>query len=161
MGPIKYSMPVLFVKDIEISKTFYQELFALKIENDFGENIVFKDGFSLWQKKRAEDIIFNSDQRVNPHERKNVELYFETQDIEQIWIKIKKKAIDFIHGLREEPWGQRNLRFYDPDKYIIEIAEPMEEVVLRLSKAGKTEEEISNRTQMPLEAVIKILKENN
>lgn len=156
-------MPVLFVRDISISKRFYQDLFSLKIENDFGENISFKEGFSLWQKKRAEEIIFNSKKQAYGNEGKNLELYFETSNIEAVWKRIKQKSINLIHGLKEEPWGQRTIRIFDPDNFIIEIAEPLSQVILRFADEGKSYKKISMKTQMPLKAVKKILenKEKN
>ena len=158
MVSIQYLMPVLLVRDISVSKEFYQDLFSLEIENDFGENIVFKDSFSIWQKKRAEEIIFNSKREVNSNGIKNLELYFESKNIKEIWKKINEKSIDIIHELKEEPWGQRTFRILDPDKFIIEVAEPLDDVILRLSKAGLTEKDISNKTQMPIEAVKNVLK---
>ena len=38
---IKFSMPVIMVDDIRRSKSFYQDLFDLEIEEDFGEYISF------------------------------------------------------------------------------------------------------------------------
>lgn len=155
MTTIKYEMPVLLVNDIDTSKQFYQDIFSLEIENDFGENIVFRDSFSIWERTRAEEIIFRGSQVIesNPEDIKNVELYFETNNIETIWNMIKAKDIEVIHGLQEEPWGQRTLRILDPDNYIIEIAEPLDQVVLRFIKAGLTDSEVAKKTQMPIEFI--------
>ena len=161
MYSIKYSMPVLLVKNISVSKKFYQDIFSLEIENDFGENVVFKNAFSIWQKNYAEKIIFNSKRKNSFDETNNLELYFETKEIDKVWEKIDKRSIDIIHGLKEESWGQRTLRFYDPDKFIIEIAEPIEFVILRLYKAGLSEKELSKKTQIPLSTVVKIIKDNS
>lgn len=57
-----YEIPVLLVDDIEPSKRFYQGLFKLEIQHDYGENIVFKDTFCLWQRERGETIIFGGSQ---------------------------------------------------------------------------------------------------
>ena len=159
MASIQYVMPVLLVKDVSVSKEFYQDVFSLELENDFGEYIEFKNSFSIWQEKRAEGIIFNSKREHDPNNVKNVELYFQSNDIEGIWRKINEKSIEIIHGLKEEPWGQRTFRIFDPDKFMIEIAESMNDVILRLSKAGLSEKEISKKTQMSIEAVKKALKE--
>ena len=47
MNKTRFSMPVIFVNSIETSKKFYQDIFALEIEQDFGENIVFKNSISF------------------------------------------------------------------------------------------------------------------
>lgn len=33
-------------------------------------------------------------------------------------------AVELIHPLRREPWGQRVFRFHDPDGHIVKISEP-------------------------------------
>lgn len=55
--------------------------------------------------------------------------------------------------LVEYPWGQRVIRFYDPDMHIIEVGEPMENVVKRFIDQGLSVEETSKRTQHPIEFV--------
>lgn len=66
--------------------------------------------------------------------------------------------MEFIHPIQEQPWGQKVLRFYDPDRYIIEVAEPLWVVVIRLHKEGKSIAEIAEKTMLPREAVSEILK---
>lgn len=161
MPNIQYSMVVLFVEDIDKSKKFYQDLFSLEIEHDFGENVSFKNAFSLWQKKRAEKIIFKSEREGSSNTNKNVELYFESEEMEVVWEKIQKSSVEIIHGLKEEPWGQRTLRFFDPDHFIVEVAEPLDHVVFRMAKAGASEAEISHKTQLSPQKVRDLLKEAN
>lgn len=158
MNKIYFSMPVIFVEDIKVSREFYQNIFSLEVEADFGENVVFKKAFSIWQKKRANTIIFENKIISERKEvNNNIELYFETIDIESIWEKISSSKVEIIHPVKEEPWGQRVLRFYDPDKFIIEVAEPMSEVIQRLHKLGMSKKDISIKTQMPLKAVKEII----
>ena len=158
MNAIKFSMPVIFVKDISASRKFYQEIFSLEIENDFGENVAFRDSFSIWKKGRAEEIIFGSERSEKDEISKDVELYFESSEIETVSEKVNDLKIDLIHGIREEPWGQRTIRFYDPDKFIIEVAEPMDDVIVRLSKLGVSKVEVSKKTQMSLDYIEKVIQ---
>lgn len=53
----------------------------------------------------------------------------------------------------EHAWGQRVVRFYDPDYHIIEVSENMKVVCKRFSDKGMTVEEISERMGIPLKAV--------
>ncbi len=153
-------MPVIFVDDLKVSKDFYQNIFSLEVEMDFGENIIFKDAFSIWQKNRAEKIIFENKIIAGKREGyNNVELYFESIIIESSWEKILSSKVEIIHPIKEESWGQRVFRIYDPDKFIIEVAEPMNEVLKRFHRLGFSEENISSKTQMPLEIVKKSLSE--
>jgi len=162
MTKINFSMPIIFVDDIKVSKDFYRNIFSLEVKLDFGENIVFKDAFSIWQKNRAEDIIFEN--KISSGKREvhnNVELYFETIEIESIWEKILLAKVEIIHPIKEESWGQRVFRIYDPDKFIIEVAEPMVEVIKRFHRVGLSNENISKKTQMPLEIVKKSIAEKD
>jgi predicted enzyme related to lactoylglutathione lyase len=150
-------MPVLFVDDIKTATEFYQDLFELDIEHDFGENIVFKNAFSLWQQERAITIIHGTPRKQAPAMDKPVELYFETPNIEELWRQVQRHDVDVIHEPREEPWGQRTCRIHDPDGYIIEIAEPMNAVVTRLAAAGMQPADIARKTQMSKSTIEQIL----
>jgi hypothetical protein len=65
--------------------------------------------------------------------------------------------VEFIHKIIEQPWGQRVMRFYDPDDYIIEIGEPIEVVIKRFAAQGLVTEEISEKSSMPVEYVKMVL----
>ncbi|MFO8077922.1 MAG: glyoxalase [Thermoplasmatota archaeon] len=159
MDSVDFAMTVIFVEDIEVSKCFYQRLFGFQIDHDFGENIVFKNAFSLWQRKRARQIIFGDDQyKEKCGGKKHTELYFETSHIDEIWVNLKReKDVDIIHGIKEENWGQKTIRLFDPDGFVIEIAEPMPVVVKRLSMLGCSVEDIAQKTQIPVSEVQVIL----
>jgi hypothetical protein len=58
-----------------------------------------------------------------------------------------------VHPLREQPWGQRVLRVYDPDGHIVEVGEPMPAVIMRFLAEGLSPEAIAQRTAMPLDIV--------
>ncbi|WP_279379339.1 VOC family protein [Methanosarcina mazei] len=88
----------------------------------------------------------------------NSELYFEEEDLDSFLKKLKEmNSIEYVHELKEQPWGQRVIRFYDPDMHIIEVGEPMESVVKRLLSEGLPVEETSKRTLMPEEFVRQFL----
>ena len=38
--------------------------------------------------------------------------------------------------LKEDEWGQRSIRFYDPDKHIIDVGESMKVVIKRFLLSG-------------------------
>ena len=46
------------VKDIDVSRRFYETVLRQEIEMDLGKNIAFKAGFSLWQSRLAYPVIF-------------------------------------------------------------------------------------------------------
>ncbi|KJR47530.1 Lactoylglutation lyase [Desulfosporosinus sp. I2] len=49
-------------------------------------------------------------------------MYFEEVDFDGFILKINDIAdINYVHPIVEHSWGQRVVRFYDPDKHIIEV----------------------------------------
>ena len=72
-------------------------------------------------------------------------------------IKFPQQGLEFIHGSKEYPWGQRVMRFYDYDKYIVEVAESMESAARRFLAQGFSVEETAERAMFPVEFVKRLL----
>jgi hypothetical protein len=53
----------------------------------------------------------------------------------------------------EHPWGQRVIRFYDPDRHIIEVGENMKMVVRRFLQRGLSIDETAVRMDVPVDYV--------
>lgn len=79
----------------------------------------------------------------------SVELNFESEVLDDIYLELKQLKVEFIHEIQEAPWGQRGITFYDPDKHMVSIGEAMEGVVNRLYKQGLTVDEVVIKTAMP------------
>lgn len=154
----QYKGTVLFVKDIELAKEFYQGLLEMEIIFDFGESVEFDSGLMLWETEFAHNFIFKRPIDIDKKGSHQLELYFESPDIESDAELFGSSEVELIHELREEPWGQRSMRLYDPDRHIIEIAEPMELVALRLHKEGQSNEAVAEKTQLPVEYVENIVE---
>ena len=157
---LRYHSAVIFVRDIAAAKKFTIDVLGMEIDLDFGTNIGLKGGLSLWQidpnhiipRRLGSDTIHES--KTN-----RFELYFETEDLDAACERLKTGGAEFLHPLQEEPWGQRNLRFFDPDRHLIEIRESLESFVKRLRRENMTPEQVSQRTSVPLEKVKEILSE--
>ncbi len=54
----KYQAAVFFVSDIKKAKQFYGEILEQKIVADFGANVGFEVGLSIWEKNYALNTIF-------------------------------------------------------------------------------------------------------
>lgn len=146
---------ILFVvKDIEISKTFYKELFGLEVVTDFGENVVLTEGLVLQERKLWETFL-EKEVHVGGND---AELYFEENDIDAFLEKLEKSSfpIEYLNKCKEHDWGQRVIRIYDPDQHVIEIGESMEYVARRFLKAGMTIEQVAKKTQMPIPLIEEI-----
>jgi catechol 2,3-dioxygenase-like lactoylglutathione lyase family enzyme len=158
---LKNCSAALFVKDIETSKDFYIGILGMSIDLDFGKNVIFNNGFAIWEIQNNHIIPATlgldkiSDPKVN-----RFELYFETENLSEIYKRLKNKNVEFLHEIHEEPWGQMTVRFFDPDNHLIEIGESMRQFVCRFYNQGLTIEQVSKRTSVPVEVIKKLIGEN-
>ena len=64
----------------------------------------------------------------------------------------------YVHPLFEHRWGQRVVRFYDPDRHIIEVGEKLDAVILRFMERGLSAEETAVRMDIPVDFVTACLE---
>ena len=149
---MKYCGTLIAVKNIAKSKEFYEKILEQKIIMDLGVHVSFESGISM--QENYEELV---GEELNITEKANsFELYFEVEDLDKWNEKLKKiNELEFIHEIKEYPWGQRVIRFYDFDKHVIEVAESMESVVKRFLKQGMSVEEAAKRSMFPIEFVEK------
>ena len=154
---MKYKMPLLVVSDIAISRKFYEDILNQKVIMDFGANITFAGDFALQSKESWVDFIHIAENEV-VSKSQNFELYFEEEQFDEFLERLKGLNLQCVHDVVEYPWGQRVIRFYDPDMHIIEAGESMETVVKRFVGKGFSIDETAKRTQHPVEFVRDCLK---
>lgn len=116
---MKLKNVLIVVKDIEKSKQFYHELFGLDVLVDNDGNMILTEGLVLqdekiWKSFLKKDIIPRSN---------SCELYFEEDDMDAFVEKLERlyPDIHYIHRLLTHSWGQKVIRFYDPDGNLIEV----------------------------------------
>ena len=155
---MKFICTLITVSDIKRSREFYENVLDQKVKYDFGENITFHGDFALHLKSHFKALIDNKEIKTSCN---NFELYFEYDDLEQIVEILKDNEVEFVHELREQPWRQNVVRFYDPDKNIIEIGESLKHLSYRLHSEGMTIDEIMNTTSLPEDFIRKSIKQFN
>ncbi|MDG6221884.1 MAG: VOC family protein [Candidatus Bathyarchaeota archaeon] len=148
-----YRSCVLLVEDVEKSKHFYNVVLGQKIVMDFGENVGFEGGLAIWEKDYALNLIFRDEAKKICVGSNNSEIYFETEDLDNLYERLMKQKVTAIHPVTEHPWGQRAFRVRDPDGHIVEFGESMETVVRRLNMKGLSLEEIAKKSLMPVEFI--------
>ncbi|NDJ75992.1 MAG: glyoxalase [Chloroflexi bacterium] len=154
---ITYQSAVIFVQDMQTSRAFYEGLLDQQVEMDFGANVGYVGGLALWEAQHALQMIYDETRSpASPLGQHNLELYFETEDLDAAWARLEAAQVTVVHPIKTQPWAQRALRVCDPDGHIIEIAEPMPVVIQRLLGEGLSEEQVSERTSMPLPIVQQI-----
>ena len=154
---LRFEASVIFVKNIAASREFYEGLLGQVVMADHGENVLYVGGFSIWQAEHASGIVFGTKEARESWGCRNLELYFESDDIDSESERLRGAGVTFIHELHEEPWGQRTFRCCDPDGHIVEVAEPMASTIKRLSSRGYRPEDIVKRTSMPMELVLQAI----
>ena len=148
---MKYVCPLITVSDMKVSRDFYEKLLGQKVKYDYGESLGFYGDFAIHLQSHFKELINNKDIKAGGN---NFELYFESDAIEQIVEKLKENHISFVHELCEQPWRQKVVRFYDPDKNIIEIGETPEHLCYRLREEKLSFEQIAEITNMPVDFVV-------
>ena len=88
----------------------------------------------------------------------NAEVVFEEQDFDGFLNRLKEyPEIEYLGEVIEHSWGQRVIRFYDLDGHLIEVGEDMKMVVRWFLNTGMTMEEVSERMDVSIEDLGKLL----
>lgn len=154
---IKLTNTFLFVKEIGVSKRFYIENLGQEVLQSLKGYVVFTSGLALWELPEDSIIAEKLQYQLDENKTNRVELYFETDKLDLYFDRIKNQQIELLHEIHEEPWGQRDFRFFDPDNNLVEIGEMMDNVVLRLYNSGMKIEEIVTKTGMIEKRILEIL----
>lgn len=142
--------PMLVVTDMERSVTFYREVLGLAVVLDFGANKTLSGGLCLQTAETYREFIGGKELSFGGND---FELYFEEDDFDAFLEKLSEKDVHYVHPVIEHRWGQRVVRFYDPDGHIVEVGENLKTVCRRFHKSGMTPEEVAARMDVPLSYV--------
>ena len=124
---MKLKNVLIVVKDIERAKKFYKDLFGLEVILYNDGNVILTEGLvlqdeAIWKRFTGKDIL---------PENNACELYFEEADIESFAKKLAayEPPVKYVNELMTHSWGQKVIRFYDPDGNLIEVGTPMQQEV--------------------------------
>ncbi len=124
---LKFINTIVFVKDIGISKAFYIETLGLQVIGDYGAFVLFENHLAIHQARELAITVWKENAPSGtdqPQGRQNVLIYFETNELEAAFARLKDQ-VKLIHPIQRQAWGQLVFRFYDPDGHVIEIGEPL------------------------------------
>ena len=114
---------LIAVNDMDRAIRFYKEIFGLQVILDQDGNVIMSEGLVLqdakiWQRFLDKELIPKNNM---------IELYFEEPDIEGFVKKLEGSdfEIEYVNELMEHSWGQKVVRFYDPDGNLIEVGTPV------------------------------------
>ena len=113
---------LIAVNDMDRAIRFYKEIFGLQVVLDQDGNVILSEGLvlqdaTIWKGFLGKEIIPKNNM---------TELYFEEVDIEGCVKKLEESdfKIEYVNELMEHSWGQKVVRFYDPDGNLIEVGTP-------------------------------------
>ncbi len=157
---LKFVCPLIVVDEIARSRQFYEQLLDQKVKYDFGVDVTFEGDFTIHLKSPYQSLLGDVTRYPITPKAHNGELYFETDEIELMYQRLRAAGVEFIEAIQEQPWGQRAMRLYDPDGHIIEIGEPMETAIQRFYGQGWSIERIAEKTGMPPEFIQRAIQES-
>lgn len=147
---MKLNSTMLVVADINKSVDFYKKVLGLHVIMDFGANKTLTGGLALQTVETYKEFIGTNEICFGGN---NFEIYFEEDDFDEFADKLKECDVEYVHPIKEHSWGQRVVRFYDPDKHIIEVGENIEIVCKRFLNSGLTSEQVAERMDVPMKFV--------
>lgn len=147
---MKFKNALLVVADIDKTVEFYKKILGLHVIMDFGANKTLTGGLCLQTIETYKDFIGTNQISFGCN---NFEVYFEEDDFDMFTDKLKEYDIEYVHQIKVHSWGQRAVRFYDPDKHIIEVGENMKVVCKRFLDSGMTSDQVAERMDVPIKFV--------
>lgn len=120
---MKYKGTLIVVSDCVRSLKFYNDMFGIELIRDNDGNMELAGGLYLQERKYWEKFI-----RKDPVPFHNSsELYFEEPDIDAFAEKLGRlyPETKYVNRMMTHSWGQRAMRFYDPDGNLIEVGTPV------------------------------------
>jgi catechol 2,3-dioxygenase-like lactoylglutathione lyase family enzyme len=133
-----YSSVVIAVSDVTASRKFYEDLFGLEVFQDYGRNVAFRGGLSLQQDF---DWLVSIPKEQVMTESNNMELCFEEEMFDDFLKTLESYGVRYLGDVAEHEWGQRVVRFYDPDGHLIEVGENMKMVGTKWGRFITTEKQ--------------------
>jgi catechol 2,3-dioxygenase-like lactoylglutathione lyase family enzyme len=123
---IQFVNTLIMVKDIEVSKKFYEQTIGIPVVQDYGACVIFEGHLALHGAREFRKLIgAPEDGTDEPQGSLNMDVYFETDDLAGTYEHLCQAGVRLIHGIETQAWGQPVFRFYDPDGHVVEIGAPL------------------------------------
>lgn len=159
---MRYKNQLVIVKDMELSKKFYTEIMGCTIDPnmDYGENVTLDCGLALQTYDSFKQMVGKDDEFFS-FGGNDMEFFFEEDEFDEFMEKLNswEHGIEFVNEPMKMDWGTRVVRFYDPDKHMIEVSENLVSVVVKLAKNKKTIPQISQELNIPEQFVFALLQQ--
>lgn len=119
---MRFANPLVLVEDLDASVAFYARLLGAQPRERAGDFALFTGGLGLHRRGPFLDSAFGSAAAEGRGGTSGVALYFEADDLDDEWERLRSVA-DVVHAPRVEPWGGRIFRLRDPEGHVVEVGE--------------------------------------
>lgn len=124
--PLKCSgyMTLLFVRDINRSRDFYENVLGLEFEhgNDNSASFILgPDALLLLDHGGADDLLNPVDVEHNTSRGASSMVVTSVEDVDALYEELLAKGVEFIRAPEDRWWGKRCAHFKDPDGNVWEI----------------------------------------
>ncbi len=126
-SPVSVDAITLFVEDLELSKSFYQDAFGLPVFFEDANSAVFKFAntlINLLAIPAAHDLI-EPGLVGSPRAGSRFQLTIPVADVDAMCAELKARGVHLLNGPMNRAWGVRTACFSDPSGHIWEIAQPL------------------------------------
>ena len=148
---IHYDSAVLITKNVEGMKRFYMDVLRQPLRFDFGRCQILECGISIWEVDDNDPVM--KAPGIGKGQNSRLELCFDTEDFEEDVAYVMSHNPKMLHDIEEEAWGQRTIRFFDPDGNLVELGESIPCFCRRLYKDGMTAEQVADKTGAHIDKV--------
>lgn len=115
----------LFVEDLQAAKTFYFEVFGVKViyEDESSVAVQFANVIiNLLRVENAPEIIEPG--IVAPRDSgTRVQFSIWVEDVDEVCKELRKRGVKLLAGPKNRPWGMRTANFVDPAGHSWEIGQ--------------------------------------
>ena len=123
---MEYRGTLISVREMDRSIRFYTDVLGLSVTADYGANVTMDGWIYLQTEETWQGFI---GERQIQYGGNACELFFEEEEMDRFLRKLKTLDVSYVHAPLQHRWGQRVVRFLDPDGHIIEVGEKIENVV--------------------------------
>jgi catechol 2,3-dioxygenase-like lactoylglutathione lyase family enzyme len=117
---------IVFVRDMEKSRDFYERILGQKVEENYGTIVIYENRLAIHDGTALCRTVFGrAPIGRRKWGRRNIDIYFETDDLAEAERTPIESGVRLIHRTTKRPWGESVVRCHDPDGHIVENGEAM------------------------------------
>jgi catechol 2,3-dioxygenase-like lactoylglutathione lyase family enzyme len=115
----------LFVENLPRAKSFYADVFGLRMVHEDDEAVAFAFGatiINLLRSSAAHELI---EPAVvgGPDAGSRFQLTIWVDDADAVCAELQRRGVSLLNGPITRPWGQRTAAFADPAGHVWEVAQ--------------------------------------